>query len=119
MEVVNLKEKYDLFSDYWNPRIIAELNGQQIKLVKVKGELIFHSHEDEDELFYVIKGKLKICFEDSEKTINEGELFIVPKGIAHKPIADNECWLVLFEPSGIKHTGNQHCQQTVSKFKWI
>jgi len=119
MNVVNLKEKYDLFHDYWNPRIIAELNGQQIKLVKVKGELIWHTHEHEDEMFYVIKGELKICFENSEKTIKEGEMFVVPNGIKHKPIAQEECWVVLFEPSGTKHTGDQHCKQTVSKFKWI
>ncbi|MBC8756207.1 cupin domain-containing protein [Kordia sp. YSTF-M3] len=119
MKAVNLKEKYDLFHDYWNPRIVAELNGQHVKVVKVKGELIWHRHEHEDELFYVIKGKLKICFENSEKTINEGELFVVPKGITHKPIAQEECWLVLFEPSGTKHTGDQKCEQTVSKFEWI
>ena len=119
MKAINLKEKYDLIDDYWNPRIVTELNGQQVKLVKVKGTLIWHTHELEDELFYVIKGELKICFENSEKTIKEGEMFMVPKGIRHKPIAKNECWLVLFEPSGTKHTGDQHCEQTVSKFKWI
>jgi len=119
MKTINLLQKYDLFDDYWNPRIVAELNGQQIKLVKVKGELIYHTHEHEDELFYVIKGQLKICLEYSEITIKEGEMFIVPKGIKHKPIAQNECWLVLFEPSITKHTGNQYCEQTVSEFKWI
>ena len=119
LKTVNLKEKYDLFHDYWNPRIVAELNGQQVKLVKVKGELIWHTHEHEDELFYVIKGKLKICFAASENTIQEGEMFIVPKGMKHKPIARDECWLVLIEPSETKHTGDQHCERTVSKFKWI
>nr|WP_298541208.1 cupin domain-containing protein [uncultured Aquimarina sp.] len=119
MKTFHLKEKYDLFQDYWNPRIVAELNGQQIKVVKVKGELVYHTHEHEDELFYVIKGSIKICFENSEKTIKEGEMLIVPRGIKHKPIAQEECWLVLFEPSEIKHTGDTYCEQTVSKFKWI
>nr|WP_299217545.1 cupin domain-containing protein [uncultured Aquimarina sp.] len=119
MKTIHLKEKYDLFQDYWNPRIVAELNGQQIKVVKVKGELVYHTHEHEDELFYVIKGSLKICFENSEKTITEGEMLVVPRGIKHKPIAQEECWLVLFEPSEIKHTGDKNCEQTVSKFKWI
>jgi len=118
-QVVNLKEKYHLFHDYWNPRIILELNGQHIKLVKVKGELIWHAHDNEDELFFVIKGGLKVCFSTSEKLIREGEMLVVPKGVMHKPIAAKECWLVLFEPSAIKHTGNSHCEQTVSEFKWI
>ncbi|MBO3697580.1 cupin domain-containing protein [Roseivirga sp. E12] len=119
MKAINLIEKYNSFHDYWNPRVVTELNGQQLKLVKVKGELIWHKHELEDELFYVIKGELKICLEDSEVIIKEGELFTVPKGVEHKPIAKNECWLILFEPSGTKHTGDQHCEQTVSTFKWV
>jgi len=119
MKAINLLEKYDLFNDYWNPRVVAEFNGQQIKLVKVKGEIIWHTHKHEDELFYVIKGKLKICLENTEEIINEGEMFIVPRGLKHKPIALEECWLVLFEPSETKHTGDQHCDQTISEFKWI
>lgn len=119
MKAINLIEKYNVFNDYWNPRVIAELNEQQIKLVKVKGELIWHTHEHEDELFYIIKGSLKLCFVDDEVTINEGEMFVVPKGAKHKPIALNECWVVLFEPSRTKHTGDEHCEQTVSNFKWI
>lgn len=116
---INLPEKFDLFQDYWNPRIIAQLNGQDIRLAKLKGELIWHSHEDEDELFYVIKGKLKMCLESKDEIIEEGEMLIIPRGTKHKPVAEEECWVILFEPSDTKHTGDSHCEQTKSKFEHI
>ncbi|MDF1694569.1 MAG: cupin domain-containing protein [Saprospiraceae bacterium] len=116
---INLIEKFNLISEYWSPRIITELNGQQIRLAKVKGELIWHSHEREDEMFYVLKGKIKLLLEDQEVIINEGEVFVVPRGVKHKPIAEEECWVVLFEPAETKHTGDQFCEQTITNFNWI
>ena len=106
MDVINIAEKFSLFSDYFNPRIIGELNGQQVKAGKLKGEFIWHSHDNEDELFLVIKGLLKIEFRDKTVTIKEGEFIIVPKGVEHKPVADDEVHVLLFEPASTLNTGN-------------
>ncbi len=116
---INLEEKFALINEYWSPKIVAELNGQHIKLVKVLGELIWHSHENEDELFYVNRGQIMMCFEAFEKTVKAGEILIVPKGIRHKPIAIEECWMLLFEPIGIKHTGDERCEKTLCEFEWL
>ncbi|MES2747040.1 MAG: cupin domain-containing protein [Bacteroidota bacterium] len=119
MEVINLSQKFNLFSDHWSPKIVGELNGQEIKLAKVKGEFVWHNHENEDELFFVIKGKLKIEFTDKTVEINEGEMLIVPKGVQHKPIADEEVLLMLFEPKDTKHTGDVKSELTVEKYDHI
>lgn len=113
MKAINLTEKFDLFNDYWNPKIVAEFNDQHIKLVKVKGEFVWHNHKDEDELFFVIKGKLKIAFQEEIVEINEGEMLIVPKGIDHKPMAAEEVLLMLIEPNTIKHTGDIQSDLTI------
>ncbi len=107
MEVINLIEKFGLFNDHWTPKIIGELNGQVVKIAKLKGEFVWHSHENEDELFYIIKGSLCIEFRDKKNTLNKGEMLIIPKGIEHKPIADEEVLVLLFEPKSTKHTGNK------------
>lgn len=104
--VVNIKEKFAKFSEYWTPKIAAELNGQQIKFAKLKGEFFWHFHENEDELFLVIKGKLIIRLREQDITINEGEFFIVPKGVEHLPIAEEECHVMLIEPASTLNTGN-------------
>lgn len=119
MQVINLNEKFSLFNDYWNPKIIGELNGQDIKLAKVKGEFVWHNHENEDELFFVIKGKLKIEFINKTVEVNEGEMIIVPKGVEHKPIAEEEVLIMLFEPNNIKHTGEVKHDLTVEKCERI
>lgn len=119
MEVIKLAEKFNLFNDHWNPKIVGELNGQEIKLAKVKGEFVWHNHQNEDELFFVIKGKLKIEFADKTVEINEGEMLIVPKGVEHKPIAEEEVLLMLFEPKDIKHTGEVNSELTVTKYERI
>jgi mannose-6-phosphate isomerase-like protein (cupin superfamily) len=106
MDVINIAEKFSLFSDYFSPRIIGELNGQQVKAAKLKGEFIWHSHDNEDELFLVIKGSLKIEFRDKAVIIKEGEFIIVPKGVEHKPLADEEVHVLLFEPTSTLNTGN-------------
>jgi mannose-6-phosphate isomerase-like protein (cupin superfamily) len=106
MEKVNLAQKFNLFNDYCNPRIIGELNGQHVKAVKLKGEFVWHSHEHEDELFLVVKGKFNMELRDKTVIINEGEFFIVPKTVEHKPVAQEEVHIILFEPATTVNTGN-------------
>jgi mannose-6-phosphate isomerase-like protein (cupin superfamily) len=106
MEKVNINQKLSLFSDHWNPRVVGELNGQQVKLAKLQGEFIWHKHENEDELFYVLKGTLKMAFRDRTVEIKENEFLIVPRGVEHKPIAEQEVSLMLFEPGTTLNTGN-------------
>ena len=106
MNKVNIEEKLSLFNDYFNPKIVGELNGQQVKLVKFKGEFVWHKHDNEDEMFYVVKGKFKMEFRDKIVEINEQEFLIVPKGIEHKPSADNEVSIMLFEPAATLNTGD-------------
>jgi mannose-6-phosphate isomerase-like protein (cupin superfamily) len=106
MEKINIQHKFSLFSEYWSPKIIGELNGQYVKLAKFKGEFVWHKHDNEDELFMVIKGNLIIEFRDRTETIVEHELIIVPRGVEHKPVAKEEVWVLLFEPSSTLNTGN-------------
>lgn len=106
MEKVNIEEKLSLFSAHWSPKIVGELNGQQVKLVKLKGEFVWHKHDEEDELFYVIKGVLKMAYRDRTVVINENEFIIVPRGVEHKPIAEEEVAVMLFEPASTLNTGN-------------
>ena len=119
MSAINIQEKFKLFSDHWSPKKVGELNGQQILLVKLKGEFLFHKHDNEDELFMVIKGSLDIELKDKTVTLNEGEFYIVPKGVEHKPIAKEEVHIVLFEPLSIKHTGNIVADITVETYASI
>lgn len=112
MEKVNIKDKLDQFQDHWNPRIAGELNGQHVKLAKLKGEFIWHHHEHEDELFLVIKGSLKMEYRDRTEIINEGEFIIVPKGVEHKPVAEEEVHVMLFEPASTLNTGNIENERT-------
>ena len=119
MEVVNLKEKFNLFNDHWSPKIIGQLNGQDVKLAKIQGEFVWHDHKDEDELFYIVKGTLDIEFRDKKVTLNEGEILIIPRGVEHKPIANEEVWVLLFEPTNIKHTGDVKHEYTKETFDKI
>ena len=112
MNKVNLAEKFALFNDYCNPRIIGELNGQHVKAVKLKGEFVWHSHEHEDELFMVVKGTFNMELRDKIVTINEGEFFIVPKTVEHKPVAEQEVHILLFEPATTINTGNIENEMT-------
>lgn len=106
MEKINLAQKLSTFSDYFNPRIAGELNGQQVKLVKFKGEFIWHHHDHEDELFYVVKGSFDMHMRDKIITVNEGEFLIMPRGVEHKPVAKEEVEIMLFEPATTLNTGN-------------
>jgi mannose-6-phosphate isomerase-like protein (cupin superfamily) len=106
MNKVNLPEKLSLFSDYFNPRIVGELNGQQVKLVKFRGEFVWHHHDNEDELFLVLDGSFNMEFRDKTVTINKNEFLIVPKGVEHRPVAEKEVSILLFEPAATLNTGN-------------
>ena len=113
MNKVNISEKLNLINEYWKPKIIGELNGQQIRIVKIKGEFIFHEHDQEDEFFMVIKGILKMELKDKVIELKEGECIIIPKGILHKPVAEKEAHLLLFEPATVLNTGNIRNELTV------
>jgi mannose-6-phosphate isomerase-like protein (cupin superfamily) len=113
MKKVNISEKLNLIHDYWNPRIAGELNGQQIRLVKIKGEFAFHQHDNEDEMFLVIKGALKLDFKTEIIDVFEGEFIIVPKGITHRPIAEQEVQLMMFVTESNINTGNLKNEFTI------
>jgi len=119
MDKINLVEKFELFCDHWSPKIIGELNGQQVKLAKLKGEFIFHQHENEDELFMVVKGKFKMHYRDKTVEVKEGEIVIVPRGVDHKPEAEEEVWVMLFEPASILNTGNVVNEKTRTQLETI
>lgn len=119
MEKVNIREKLGAFADYWNPHIVGELNGQYVKAVKLKGEFIWHHHDHEDELFLVVKGKLKMEFRNKTVEVNKGEFIIVPHGIEHRPVADEEVHILLFEPSSTLNTGNVENEKTRKKLERI
>ena len=118
-KVINIQEKFKLFTDLWSPKRIGELNGQQILLAKIKGEFVFHKHDDEDELFLVMKGQLELVLEDRTVVLNKGEFFIVPRGVFHKPIAKEETHLLLFEPLSTKHTGDVLADITLETYEEI
>jgi mannose-6-phosphate isomerase-like protein (cupin superfamily) len=119
MEKINLKEKLAKFSDHWSPKVIAEMNDYQFKLVKIKGDFVWHNHEDTDEVFIVIEGKMKIEFENETVELNEGDMYVVAKGIQHKPSAENECKIMLVEPRGVVNTGDTEGELTASNDVWI
>jgi len=112
MDKVNLAEKFASFSDLWSPKIAGDLNGQQVKLAKLHGEFVWHHHDDEDELFLVVKGQLRIEFRDRAVTLDEGEFLVVPRGVEHRPVAEELCEVVLFEPASTLNTGNIQDERT-------
>jgi mannose-6-phosphate isomerase-like protein (cupin superfamily) len=113
MMKVNLREKLDLVRDHWSPRIAGELNGQHVKLVKFQGEFVWHSHEHEDEMFLVLQGRFRMEFRDRSEWLEEGEFLIVPRGVEHRPVAETEVAVLLFEPVGTLNTGNVRNERTV------
>jgi mannose-6-phosphate isomerase-like protein (cupin superfamily) len=119
MEKVNVREKLALFSDHWNPRVVGELNGQHVKLVKFQGEFVWHNHAAEDELFLVVRGSFRMDFRDRSVSLKEGEFIIVPRGVEHRPVAEHEVEVMLFEPAAIKHTGDVESELTVHDFERI
>ncbi|MDP6934954.1 MAG: cupin domain-containing protein [Myxococcota bacterium] len=119
MKAINIQEKLDLFTELWSPRKIGELNGQQILLAKIQGEFVFHSHEHEDELFLVLKGQLVMELRDRTVVVNPGEFFTVPRGVEHRPTAEEETHVLLFEPLTTKHTGEVEADITVETYEEI
>ena len=119
MDKINLLEKFNLFNEHWSPKIVGELNGQLVKLVKFTGEFVFHHHDNEDELFMVVKGKFRMEYRDKTVDVNEGEIVIVPRGVEHKPVADEEVWVLLFEPASTLNTGNIVNEKTKTQIETI
>ena len=119
MEKINLFEKFSKFTEHWEPRVIAEMNNYQFKLFRIKGDFIWHNHPDTDETFIVIQGNMKIQFKNSIVEIGEGEMIIVPKGVNHKPIAEDECLVMLVEPRGVVNTGEKVSDYTAPNDVWI
>jgi len=119
MEKVNLSQKFSQIDEYWKPYIAAELNGQHVKLDKLKGEFVWHHHENEDEMFLVVKGRFRIEFRDKTVQLGEGEFIVVPRGVEHKPVADEECWILLFEPASTLNTGNVENDRTLHELQKI
>lgn len=115
MEKVNLAQKLSLFHETWSPRIVAELNGQHVKLAKLQGEFVWHHHEDEDELFLVLEGRLVIRLRDRDIVLEKGECFVVPKGVEHQPVAEEEVHVLLLEPATTLNTGNVREARTVDR----
>ena len=119
MTKVNIADKFAKISEYWKPHIAGELNGQQVKLVKTKGEFVFHHHDHEDEMFLVVKGRFRMEFRDRQEWIEEGEFIVVPRGVEHRPVADEECWILLFEPASTLNTGNVVNERTVQHLEHV
>jgi mannose-6-phosphate isomerase-like protein (cupin superfamily) len=119
MEKVNLAEKFSLFDEHWSPKIVGELNGQYVKLAKLKGEFVWHHHEAEDEMFLVLKGRLVIKLRDRDVVLEEGEFLIIPRGVEHCPVAEEEVHTMLFEPKSTLHTGNVQTEKTVDTLETI
>lgn len=116
---INLKAKLAQFNDHWSPKVIAEMNDYQFKLAKFKGEFVWHSHPDTDEVFQVIEGELDIEFRDGKVSLLAGEMFVVPKGVEHKPVAINECHVMLIEPKGVINTGEVNSELKAENNVWI
>ena len=116
---VNLQDKLSKFSEHWSPKIIAQMNDYHFKLAKVQGEFVWHDHPETDEMFLVLKGRLEIHFRDGKVTLDEGEMYVVPKGVEHKPVAESECHIMLVEPAGTVNTGDVVNERTAENDVWI
>lgn len=116
---INLKEKLSKFSEHWSPKIIAQMNDYHFKIAKIQGEFIWHDHPETDEVFLVLHGELEIRFRDGSVILNEGDLYVVPKGVEHKPVAGSECHIMLIEPAGTLNTGAVVSERTAATDVWI
>ncbi len=119
MSKVNIKDKFKLIKNYWDPKIIGEVNDMHVKIAKVKGEFDWHLHENEDEMFLVIEGELLLKYRDREEVLQKGEMAIVPKGVEHKPVAEQETQILMIEQKGTLNTGNVKSEKTVDDPEWI
>ena len=111
---INIEQSFDQITDYWSPKVISRVNDQYVKIAKVKGEFVWHNHADEDELFLVVRGRLRMQLEGEEVELNAGDMYVVPKGVMHNPIANEECWVMLIETMTTKHTGEVDSPMTKS-----
>ena len=118
-EALNFKQKLSLFDEHWTPKVIAEMNDYQFKIVKIKGDFVWHDHQDTDETFIVLEGKLRIDFRDGQVELSEGEMYVVPRGVEHKPYAEEEVKMLLIEPRGIRNTGKAGGDLTAENDVWI
>jgi len=118
-DAINFKDKFSKFTEHWSPRVIAEMNDYQFKLVKVEGEFVWHDHPDTDEVFIVIEGTLSIEFRDGVVVLDPGEMFVVPKGVEHKPVANSECKIMIIEPKGVVNTGDSSSELTAQNDVWV
>ena len=116
---INFREKFGLFSEQWQPKVVAEMNDYQFKVVKIQGDFVWHDHKDTDETFIVLEGELRIDFRDGAVTLSAGEMFVVPKGVEHKPYADREVKMLLIEPRGVLNTGHEGGDRTAASDVWI
>lgn len=116
---INLADKLAKFSDHWAPRVIAEMNDYQFKLVKIRGEFVWHQHADTDEVFIVVEGRMRIEFRDGAVELAAGEMYVVPRGVEHCPVADEECKVMLVEPRGVVNTGDAETARTAKNDVWI
>ena len=117
--MINLQDKFSKFSEHWTPKVIAEMNDYQFKLVKIEGKFVWHNHSDTDEVFIVVEGKMFIEFENETVELNQGEMYVVPKGVQHKPYAEKECKVMLVEPKGVLNTGESSGDLTAQNDVWI
>ncbi len=118
-EPINLAAKFALIDEHWSPRVVGELNGNMVKLAKIKGEFVWHHHENEDELFLVVKGRMLMRLREGDQWVEEGEMIIIPRGVEHCPVAEDECHIMLFEPAGTLNTGNVDSDRTGRDIKQI
>ncbi|MDQ0996658.1 mannose-6-phosphate isomerase-like protein (cupin superfamily) [Phyllobacterium ifriqiyense] len=118
-QAINFSNKFELFSEQWQPKVIAEMNDYQFKIARLEGDFIWHDHKDTDETFIVLEGELRIDFRDGAVTLRAGEMYVVPKGVEHKPYADKEVKLMLIEPRGVLNTGDLDSQRTAQNDVWI
>ncbi|MEH6446589.1 MAG: cupin domain-containing protein [Oceanospirillaceae bacterium] len=118
-DIINLENKFSQFTEHWSPRVIAQMNDYQFKLVKVAGEFVWHEHPDTDEVFIVIEGSLNIEFRDGTKTLTTGEMLVIPKGVEHKPSAVCECKIMIIEPKGVINTGDANSKLTAQNDVWV
>ena len=116
---INFKNKFSLISDQWSPKIIAQMNDYHFKIAKIQGDFVWHRHPETDEAFIVIQGKMQIQFQEGSVTLEAGEMFIVPKGIEHRPVADEECHILMIELAGTLNTGDVGGQKTIEEIAWI
>ncbi|MAZ86268.1 MAG: cupin [Cellvibrionaceae bacterium] len=118
-EAINFNDKFTKFTEHWSPRVVAEMNDYRFKLVKVEGEFVWHDHPDTDEVFIVIDGTLNIEFRDGVVSLESGEMFVIPKGVEHKPVAHSECRIMIVEPKGVVNAGNSASELTAENDVWV